>query len=391
MKVSSSQSIKLENSRLLMSKIIQLKSFTRIELSRLTTLTKATVSSIVNDFVESKLIVETDETISTGGRRANVLRLNKNAGRIISIELLPKQVYGIITNLYGETLYSSRLDVSNNDFKNYLKVLLKSIDILKENTYESVYGIIGIGISVYGIVSSDQIVKFATFNQWKDIDLKKIIEDYTGIETYVENESNMSALSEIINYHDRENIVSLHIGTGVGMGIVINGQIYKGEDGFAGEIGHTIVVPDGRACVCGNYGCLETYLSDNGVIRSYKDITNSNITISEFIDSYQNKDAHSIDVYDQFTSVLAIAINNISQTLNPHTIIVQSKIVDEIPETLSDVRNKLRSKIINITSLTSRKFNDRNNVFGLSHLLISKFLDADTYKINIMKADTKIV
>lgn len=185
MSTANSQSIKIENMRLVMDKLIENREITRIELSRLTKLNKATISSIMNEFQDKELVIETSKTIKTSGRSAKVFALNKNAGRIISIEILSDSIYGIISNLYGDILYELYKNINNKEFSSYLKVLLESINELRTNTYESKYGLIGIGISVYGIVSSDKKIKYATFNAWKDIDLKSIIEDYTGVKTVV--------------------------------------------------------------------------------------------------------------------------------------------------------------------------------------------------------------
>lgn len=385
MKTSNSQSIKLENTRLVMEKIIELREFTRIELSRLTTLNKATISTIINDLVESELITETTGIVKTSGRSATVFKLNKNAGRIISIELLSDSVYGIITNFYGEILFEMTKEIPDLEFRSYLNVLLQMIDDLQLNTHESTYGLIGIGLAIYGIVNNNQIVKFSPVNQWKDIDFKKIIEEYTGVETFVQNESNIAALGEIVIHQNLQNIVSFHVGLGVGMGIVVNRKLYSGEDGYAGEIGHTIIVPNGRKCACGNHGCLERYISIPAILNDYYELTNEKITINDFISLYKNDCKDAVHLYKTYINYVSIAINNISQTLNPHTIVIHSKIVDEIPEALSDIKNRLKSQIMNLEILTTSKFESKINVLGLTHILIQKFLDVDTYKIKSYK------
>lgn len=376
MSTANSQSIKIENMRLVMDKLIENREITRIELSRLTKLNKSTISSIMNEFQDKELVIETSKTIKTSGRSAKVFALNKNAGRIISIEILSDSIYGIISNLYGDILYELYKNINNKEFSSYLKVLLESINELRTNTYESKYGLIGIGISVYGIVSSDKKIKYATFNAWKDIDLKSIIEDYTGVKTVVENEANISALSEHIAHNNQNNIAALNIGLGVGLGYVTNNMLYTGENGYAGEIGHTIVVPNGRKCVCGNYGCLEMYLSTPAILNSYYELTNEIISLDEFIKRSKQKDLVATRVYDDFIDILAIAINNISHILNPHTIAIYSKIAEEIPETVSLVKNKLRSQIMHLEVLTTSSHKNQTKVIGMTHYLILNFLDS---------------
>jgi predicted NBD/HSP70 family sugar kinase len=380
MKISNTHSIKSENTKLVIEKLIEMKETTRIELSRVTTLNKATISSIIAELVEKEIVVETDKIVKTSGRSAIVYTLNKNAGRIISIELLYSAVYGVVTNLFGKILFEVTRPVDDVEFQNYLKVLMETIDELKANTHDSTYGLIGIGIGVYGILSKQKKIKFATFNSWKDIDLKSIIEEYTGVETYVENEANISALGEHLVFTHDENLISLNIGAGVGMGVIIDHKLYTGENGYAGEIGHTIVVPNGKRCVCGNYGCLEKYIAEPAIIEQYEGLTHQKITIDEFIQRYKEHEPNAIKTYTEFIDFLAIGINNISLMFNPKTIVVNSKIVESIPETISLVKNKFRSQIMTLELLTLSSYRSKTNVLGLTHVLIQKFLNVENYK-----------
>ncbi|HPG43031.1 MAG TPA: ROK family protein [Acholeplasmataceae bacterium] len=381
MNTSNSQSVKIDNMKLVVERLIELRESSRIELARLTTLNKATISSIINELVEKEIVIETDKNIKTSGRSAKVVALNKNAGRIISIELLTDSLYGVVTNLYGQILYELRKDVPDPEFNPYLAILLQAIDELRANTKDSTYGVIGIGIGVYGILSKQKRIKFATFTSWKDIDLKQIIEDYTGIETYVENEANISALGEHVISPQTDNLVSLNIGIGVGMGIIIDNRLYTGENGYAGEIGHTIVVPNGRKCVCGNYGCLEKYISNPAIVQSYYELSGETIDLDQFVELYKHKDAHACKIYQQFIDYVALTINNISLTLNPKTIVINSQIIEKIPESVSLIKNKLRSQIMNLEVLSTSSFPSKTNVMGLTHVLIQKFLNVEHYKI----------
>lgn len=385
MKTSSSQSIKTENIKLVVEKLVELRETSRIELARSTTLNKATISTIIQELVDQQIVTETNKIIKTSGRSAKVFALNKNAGRIIAIELLTDSIYGIITNLYGDVVFELRKDVDNPEFAPYLKVLLEFIDDLRENTLDSTYGLIGIGIGVYGIVSKNQKIKYATFTSWKDIDLKAIVEDYTGILTYVENEANISALSEHLTYPDHENLVSLNIGLGVGMGIVANNNLYTGENGFAGEIGHTIIIPNGRKCVCGNYGCLEQYISEPAILKEYYQKTHQKITIKKFIEQYKSKDPDAIHIYQEFITYVSLIVNNIALILNPKSIIINSEIIEQVPESISSIKNQLRSQIMNLEILTTAKHISSKNVLGLTHVLIKNFLNIERYKINMRR------
>jgi len=371
---SNSQSIKIQNTNLLIKTLIEVQETSRIELARLTTLNKATVSSIISDLIEKKLVIETSKTIRTSGRSANIIALNKQAGCIFSLELQPNQIISAITNLYGEILYEFQLPIEDSTFEVYLKELLTVVDTLKSNTPNTIYGIIGIGIGIYGIIGIDEKIKYTPYNNWKDIDLKKIIEDYTGIATYVQNEANISALGENISFPSQRNIVSITIGIGVGMGIIINNKLYVGSDGYAGELGHTIVHPGGRNCVCGNQGCLETYIKNSAIINQYKYQTNEIITIEEFTNRCKRNDPYAVKIYSEFINYVSITINNVSQILNPTAIVINSYIIENITGSISLIKGNLNSNLMNLEILTLSKFKSKTNILGLANLLIKDFL-----------------
>lgn len=385
MKTANSQSIKLMNTRLVLEQLVEHHETTRIEIARRTTLNKATVSSIVSELIDRQFVLETSQIVKTAGRSANVLALNKNAGRIFSIELLPKSIYAIITNLYGDIVYETTTPVNNPEFSSYIQVVFDLINELQQQTFDSVYGVIGIGVGVYGILSKDKKIKFTTFNSWRDIELKSIIEEHTGIDTYIENEANISALGERIVYPGYDHIVSLNIGAGVGIGIIINNSLYTGNDGYAGEFGHTIVVPNGKHCICGNNGCLERYIADDAVIERYFELANETITIKALVERYKQGNQHAIQVYDDFINYLSIAVNNLSQTLNPKAIIINSQIVEMIPESIQLVKGNLHSKIMNLDLLTTSTYKSKRNVLGLTHLMIQHFYDVVNYSPKLSK------
>lgn len=381
MRPANSKSVKIDNTNLVIEKLVELRETTRVDLSRITTLNKATISSIIQELIDKHIVIELEKKIKTTGRSANAIALNKNAGRILSLDLQTQQIYGVVTNLYGEILYEIHRPIDDPSFSPYLEKLLEAIDQLKSNTFDSRYGIIGIGIGVYGILSKTKKIIYTPFSLWKDIELKTIIEEYTGIKTYVENEANITALGESIAHYDQKNLVSLNIGIGVGMGIIIDNKLYTGENGFAGEVGHTILIPNGRQCVCGNKGCLEKYISDVAIIEQYFNLTNEQITIDEFITRLKQKDKNALNLYHEFIEYLSYTINNISQTLNPQTIIVNSKIVENMPESISLVKNNLRSKIMELDILSTSTYRSKTNVLGLTHVLIQEFLEIQNYNL----------
>ncbi len=129
----------------------------------------------------------------------------------------------------------------------------------------------GIGIGTPGPALLDKgiIITLPNFPDWNNVPLTKILKDRFGIPVILENDANAFAYGEYVYGFNRRyrNMLGITLGTGLGGGIIIDGKIYHGKDGTAGELGHITIQPDGAECGCGNNGCLETYVSANALIR----------------------------------------------------------------------------------------------------------------------------
>jgi len=109
---------------------------------------------------------------------------------------------------------------------------------------------------------------------WKSIDLVELINNHINLPVAVTNDANAAALGELMfgNAKDMQNFIEITLGTGLGSGIVVNGELVYGHDGFAGEMGHVIIERNGRLCGCGRHGCLEAYVSATGITRTIKEL-----------------------------------------------------------------------------------------------------------------------
>lgn len=117
------------------------------------------------------------------------------------------------------------------------------------------------------------------------------------------------------------------------MGIMINGHLYRGQDGYAGEIGHTILFPDGKPCPCGNHGCLEQYASEKAILEEYARLTHQEqVTIDAFVRDYQNQVPEALEMMELFSKYISIAINNIINTFNIELVVLNSSFSNYIPQ-----------------------------------------------------------
>lgn len=134
---------------------------------------------------------------------------------------------------------------------------------------ESSYGVVGIGIGVPGIVDKQGTVLFAPNLNWSNISLKQHIEEKFKLPVLIENEANAGAYGEkqLGAGQSFQDIIYVSAGIGIGAGIILNGELYQGKNGYSGELGHVIIQANGKKCSCGSQGCWEVYASENALLE----------------------------------------------------------------------------------------------------------------------------
>jgi glucokinase len=194
----------------------------------------------------------------------------------------------------------------------------------------------GIGIGAPNANFNKGTIELAPNLPWKGIiPFVKITERRTGLKTRITNDANAAALGEIIfgAAKDVKNFIILTLGTGLGSGIVIDGEVVYGHTGFAGELGHMTVAEGGRVCGCGRRGCLETYASATGLVRTVlfllsdrrdesilRDLRSNEITSRRVAEAAAAGDAIAIEALDQTARMIALGIANAVIFSSPETI-----------------------------------------------------------------------
>ena len=202
--------------------------------------------------------------------------------------------YGLVDR-FGGIIYEANLATSNVHSAEALTNILMEDPEINSNTDN----LLGIGIGAPNGNYYHGTIEFAPNLPWKGIvELKNIFEESFKTPTVVTNDANAAALGEKLfgNAKDLNDFVTITLGTGVGSGIISSGELVYGHDGFAGEYGHIRVIQGGRLCGCGRKGCLETYVSSTGVVRSVKEMDSKHKNHSTLLN---RRDLSAKDVFDQ--------------------------------------------------------------------------------------------
>lgn len=376
------------NTRLVLEAIIQHDPISRAELSSLLGLTKATVSVIVKQLLEQQLIQETGSRDTSKGRKPIMLRFAKENGHVISIDLTGSRIILMTCNLRGEDcrLYQYANHYSPQALLIPLKTIIQNV---MDDLPPTVHGVIGITVGVHAAVHNNTLL-FCPYYDLTGLNLADELKNTFHIPVFLENEANFSALGEKTFSHDYSNMVNLNIHTGIGLGLIMNHQLYTGRNGFAGEFGHTIVEPNGRLCPCGNRGCIEQYASEPAILKEYAVLSStSSPTIDHLIMDYQRHNKAAIKAIETFTKYITIAINNITTIFNPDIIIINSSFTAYLPDIIPMIQEKLTNKATFSSTIFENKtcpivpstLQDTSILLGGVSLCIQRFLGIQILKL----------
>jgi len=244
-----------------------------------------TISDLVNQFKDkNRIIKEAGDGSSSGGRKPKVYAINSELGYIVGIDVGGTNTRGILTDLSGNLIHYLKIKTKAREGKD--AVLVRVISVVNELiTLAKIprEKLFGIGMSISGIINSYEGISIFCPNipGWENFPIKQIMEKEFNIPVCIDDSVRCAAVAEkrfgIAKDHD--NFIFISIGKGIGMGAFIDGKIYRGSMGLAGELGHITVSEDGPLCNCGNKGCLEAIASGPGILkRAQEGIKNGIVT-----------------------------------------------------------------------------------------------------------------
>jgi N-acetylglucosamine repressor len=261
------RSVKRSNRATIFRAIRALGPIARITLARQTLLNAGTVTNIVDELLDAGLVSEIGQGVSRVGRRPVLLKVNPTARYAIGIDIARDAISGAIVDLAGHQ--HQHLHEAAGPWLTGETVLAATCAMIERllvgfpETRRAT--LVGIGIGAVGPLSlrSGRFLAPPSFGSWQDLALVSHVQARFGLPTFVDNNGNTSALAELWSGAGQgiDNFVFLSLGTGIGGGLVLDGELYRGEHDVAGELGHLSIDANGPRCACGNYGCLEMYAS----------------------------------------------------------------------------------------------------------------------------------
>jgi len=261
------------NQSIVLNLIAERGPLSRADLARLGGLPAATITRIVADFVAAGLIMETASDESSGGRRPILLRVNPVAGHVVGVKVREDTLTVALCDLGCTVVHQCEADLPDIEPHRAVATIAAAVERCIGEAGVARPGVLGVGIGLSGLIDSSRgLCRYSAILDWRDVDLGPALEYKLRLPVRVDNDVNTLAVAERQFGAGRgaANFLLITIGRGVGLGIVVGGEIYRGAHGGAGEFGHMTVdtSPDAPACNCGKRGCLEAVASDYGILRA---------------------------------------------------------------------------------------------------------------------------
>ena len=312
------QHTKQHNRNLVLQTIFAHDCVSRAEIARVTHLTRTTVSEIVSGLLAEGLVEEVGRGESIGGKSPILLSVVADSRYLIGLNLAQDKFIGAIVNLRGEIKEMVEAPVEDNNGQKAQDLVFQLIDQLLKT---GIKPIVGIGVGTPGLVNTREgIVLNAVNLDWWDLPLGQLLEKKYKIPVSVLNDSQATAIGEFVYGNDHtsaENLIVINVKHGIGSGILINGRLFQGDGGGAGEIGHVVVQENGELCRCGKRGCLETVSSARAVLRQLK--TDS---LDQARAAFAAGDANAVQVVSNAAHHLGISLANLIGILNIQKIVL---------------------------------------------------------------------
>jgi predicted NBD/HSP70 family sugar kinase len=358
-------------------------SLTQAEIARTTGLSAATVSNIVRELKDGGTVEVTPT--SAGGRRARSVSLSGDAGIVIGVDFGHTHLRVAVGNLAHQVLAEEAepldVDASSEEGFDRAEALVKRLIAATGIGQDKVVGV-GLGVPGPIDVSSGTLGSTSILPGWTGINPSEELAGRLGVPVYVDNDANLGALGELVWGGGRgvKDLAYIKVASGVGAGLVIDGQIYRGPGGTAGEIGHITLDESGPVCRCGNRGCLETFTAARYVLPLLQPSHGADLTMERVVQLAREGDPGCRRVIGDVGRHIGSGVANLCNLLNPSRVVLGGDLAEAGELVLGPIRESVSRYAIPSAarqlSVAPGALGGRAEVLGALALVLSEMGDS---------------
>ncbi len=377
----------------------------RQQLAEVTGLTPPAITGIIRELIDTGFVKEVGLGESQGGRRPVTLQFNCLAGYVIGIEITSQEITIALADLKNVPIDIQRIKVDMKNPDVAVQELINTIKkvILHEDHQSKRF--LGIGIAFPGMLNTHEGTVKRAVNlgkKWNGFPLKTVLTQEFNIPVFIETNSKVAALGEkwFGGGTNCENLIYINMGEGISAGIIMGESIVQGSQGYAGQIGHTVMIEQGALCNCGNRGCLETICGIPAILRKVtaelpflanedalqqRFAIHNEIQINDILEVALQEDSYARDVLRQTSRYVGLAISHMINLYNPDAVFIGGKmsIVAEI--FIEEFRNVIAthtfSEVGDATPILISKLGIDSGVIGACALALKKLLKSPNSNI----------
>jgi predicted NBD/HSP70 family sugar kinase len=384
MKGKNQKNLKEENTSVILKLIHENRGISRADIVRLTKLAPPTVSRIVSFLIGNSLTNEEKGETNNIGRKPFSLYFNGDNFYVLSIEISYLYLkFGIVT-ISGKVIKTETVNTTVNLTENDLKDKLFEIGNTLLNNFKK-EKFLGIGISAPGMIDSENgiIISVPNLSHIKRVNIQDTISNYFHLPVLIANDANAEAVGEKY-FGEGKNVrdfILLHIGYGVGAGIILDKKLYAGNFGVSGEIGHTSINRnDGKICDCGNKGCVELYVGYKQIIEDCSKATKVKITNLEEVRSLLLEDNKQVsEIIREKGELIGYVLVNAVNLLAPQKIVVTGPVTDLGDYILNPIKKVVEERsfyeIGKKIPIVASKLKNNSGLIGAMTIVLDNFLE----------------
>ena len=322
------------------------------DIVRETGLSRTTVSSLVAELLGEGIVVERSDSARqapspSGGRPATLLSLEPSSGGFVGIDFGREIVRVAVANRSGELLVdhrSDRLEVAH-EAREALAVAEAMLSRALGETELPSDRVIGAGVAVSAPVRTDSpgFASGVIFPSWAQVNVAEFLGERLGVPVHVDNDANLGALAEATFGAGRgtRNLFYVGLSEGIGGGVIIDGRIYLGHTGAAGELGHIVINPDGQVCRCGNRGCLATVAGGAALTAALRQIHGAHMTVDELIALSRDGDSGAARLLADAGEAVGRVLAGMCSLLDPELVIIGGELAPAGQPLLNSISGSL--------------------------------------------------
>lgn len=324
------------NKKLVLKTLFNAGQTSRSSIASAVHLQKSTVSSIILELHEDGLIEELGigEASNAGGRRPNLIQFNYRYGYVLAFDMGARHLRYSVNYMNGEVIQKESLRLTGHSIKDVFQMMQQVISGLP--AFDTMNGLLGIAVSAHAPVHENEI-RYSPFLELDSFSLLEALQEIVDVPIRFENEANLTAISirDFWYYSGEEalsSLLALNIHNGIGVGTIINEQLYHGMQGLAGEIGRSVIYKDGQV-----YRLEELYSEKAVMEKIAQQNGKQELTVEEFVALIKSKDSFVLAVVDEWVTAIAQITYNLVQYGAPEAVFLSSRSLSQFPELLNRI------------------------------------------------------